>query len=133
MTSGPRGFPVLDRVVDDIDQPVLFSADGVPERIRERPALPEDVFGTALRPDMKADVRLTVFRIIDDLETRLAFEREVAPRQVDRLLDLAFDAVPEAEHADLARDLRTVDRLRRGVGGPGHGSRSRAAAARPIR
>src|SRR5262249_26341362 len=95
-------------MVHEINRFLLLRFDAVHERIQERSALPENLFGSTLAPDMDADVMLPAIGVAHDLEVGLTDDCEMLLRERNGLLDFVLDLLLDEELAYLSREMRLM-------------------------
>src|SRR5262249_53899217 len=94
--------------VHEIDIFLLRRFDAVHERIQERFALPENLFGSTLGPDMDADGMLPALVVAHEVEEGLTDDGEVLLGERNGLSDFVLDLLLDEELADLAREMRVM-------------------------
>jgi hypothetical protein len=93
-------------MVNEIDIFLLRGFDTIQEGIQESLALPENLFGTALGPNMDADIMFSAIGIAHDVEDGLTDYREVPPGEREGRPDFVLDLFLNEELAYLSREMR---------------------------
>src|SRR6185437_1631683 len=96
------------RMVHEIDIFLLRRFDTTQERVQEGLALPENVFGATLGPDVDADIMFPAIRVTHDVEDGFADDREVLCREREGRPDFVLDPLLDEELAYLSREMRRL-------------------------